>query len=179
VYNVYARNDSIFYAKGGTETFVATSSAGGSGTDSASYHTLTQLSDSSFKLSRPNGTSDTVAFATNQNIGTIGDSENGLGSVITSGSKGFITIPYNCTITNWYITSNLSGTIQFDLKRSGTSIIGSGNKPALSTALSANAAVSGWTSIIISAGDILEWVVDASPVPAVLTQCVVVLKIIK
>lgn len=211
VYTVYARHDSIFYGKGGNENFVVKVNT--SGVDSASYHTLTQLTDSSFKLCRPNGTCDTIVFVSgasvdtlyrtigkdslqfyisgryhaildstisaNQTIGTIGDSENGQGTIISTGSKGFITIPYNCTITNWYVSANLAGTIQFDLKRSSTSIIGTGNKPALSTQLSANAGVSGWTSVTVTAGDILEWVVDASPAPAVLTQCVVVLKVIK
>lgn len=34
-----------------------------SGTDSASYHTTTQITDSSFSLNRPNGTSDTIIIA--------------------------------------------------------------------------------------------------------------------
>ena len=34
-----------------------------SGTDSSSYHTTTQITDSSFSLNRPNGTSDTIIIA--------------------------------------------------------------------------------------------------------------------
>lgn len=121
--------------------------------------------------------SSVPGFATsNQTIGTIGDSENGQGTVISTGSKGFITIPYNCTITNWYVSADLSGSIQFDVKRSGTSIIGAGNKPLLSSAISGNAAVSGWTSTTVTAGDILEFYCDNA---TTITRCTVVLKVIK
>jgi hypothetical protein len=84
-------------------------------------------------------------------------------SVITAGSKGFITIPYACTITNWYATSDASGSIVIDIKRSGTSIIGAGNKPTLSSAQRANAAVASWTSVAVSANDELEFVAEATP----------------
>lgn len=114
--------------------------------------------------------------STNQITGSIGISVDGLGVVVGTGSKGFVTIPYNCTITNWYVSADISGSIQFDIKRSGTSIIGAGNKPLLSTAISGNAAVSGWTSATVTAGDILEWYVDTA---TTITNATVTLKIIK
>lgn len=121
-----------------------------------------------------------AGFATrNQIIGAIGAFANGNGVVIIAGSMGNITIPFNCTITNWYLAADVSGTIQFDIKRSGTSIVGGGNKPALSSAISGNAAVSGWTSTTVTAGDILQVVVDSSPAPATLTNCSMVLRVIK
>lgn len=122
--------------------------------------------------------SSVPGFATtNQITSSLGLSVDGMGSVVTTGSKGFITIPYNCTITNWYVSANVSGSIQFDIKRSGTSIVGGGgNKPLLSSAISGNAAVSGWTSTAVTAGDILEWVVDSG---TTITQCTVTLKVIK
>tara|TARA_R110000868_G_scaffold266610_1_gene525888 strand:+ start:1470 stop:2807 length:1338 start_codon:yes stop_codon:yes gene_type:complete len=94
---------------------------------------------------------------------SFGITLDGNGGVISTGSKGFITIPYIGTITNWYITSDASGSIVVDLKRSGTSIIGGGgNKPTLSSAQRANASVSGWTSTAISANDEIEFNVDSS-----------------
>lgn len=109
--------------------------------------------------------------------GAIGTIVNGQGGVVSTGSKGFITIPYNCTINTWYVAADVSGSIQFDVKRSGTSIVGGGgNKPLLSSAISGNATVSGWTSTTITAGDILEWNVDSA---ATVTNVSLVLKVTK
>lgn len=122
--------------------------------------------------------SSVPGFATtNQVTGSLGVSVDGQGGVISTGSKGFITIPYNCTITNWYVSADVSGSIQFDVKRSGTSIVGGGgNKPLLSSAQSGNAAVSGWTSTTVTAGDIIEWNID---IAATITNATVILKVIK
>lgn len=120
------------------------------------------------------------AISSNQATSSLGCTVDGQGGIITTGSKGFVTIPYSCTITNWYVSADVSGTIQFDIKRSSTSIIGTGNKPALSTQISANAAANGsWTSTAIAAGDIIEWVVDSSPAPATVTNVTLVLKVTK
>jgi hypothetical protein len=93
---------------------------------------------------------------------SFGITVDGSGSVVTTGSKGFVTVPYTCTITNWYLAADQSGSVVIDIKRSGTSIIGAGNKPTLSSAISGNAAVSSWTSVAVTAGDILEFVVDSA-----------------
>lgn len=114
---------------------------------------------------------------TNQVTSSLGLNVDGQGGVVSTGSKGFITIPYNCTILNWYVSANVSGSIQFDIKRGGTSIVGGGgNKPLLSGAISGNAAVSGWTSVAVAEGDILEWNVDSA---TTITNCTVTLKVIK
>lgn len=88
---------------------------------------------------------------------TFGITIDGAGAVPGTGSQGFLTIPYACTIANWYMAANASGSAVIDIKRSGSSIVGGGNKPTLSSQISANAAVSGWTSVSVSAGDILEF----------------------
>jgi hypothetical protein len=91
-------------------------------------------------------------------IAIIGDGT----TVPSTGSKGFLTIPYACTITNWYITGDASGSAVVDIKRSGSSIIGgSGNKPTLSSVQRANAAASSWTSVSVSANDELEFNLDS------------------
>jgi len=113
---------------------------------------------------------------TNQITGSTGTTVDGQGGVVSTGTKGSITIPYNCTITNWYVSADVSGSIQFDLKRSGTSIIGAGNKPLLSSAQTGNAAVSSWTSTAVTAGDILTWIVDSA---TTITNATVILKVIK
>jgi len=60
------------------------------------------------------------------------------------------------TITNWYIEGNLSGSIVIDILKNGVSMSGTGNKPTLSSAITANAAVSGWTSVVFATNDKLE-----------------------
>ncbi len=79
----------------------------------------------------------------------------------TTGSKGYVVIPYAGTITDWYIVGDASGSAVIDVKRSGSSIVGAGNKPTLTAAQRANAAVSAWTSTTIAANDEIEFVVDS------------------
>jgi hypothetical protein len=101
-------------------------------------------------------------------ISSFGITLDGLGGVITTGSKGFVIAPYNCTILRWDIISNVSGSIVVDLKRLGVSIIGGGNGPTLSSQSTAGANVSGWTSITISQGDFIEFdVISATTVSRV------------
>lgn len=103
--------------------------------------------------------SDSINFAQQDNwqVDSFGITIDGNGYDPGTGSKGYITLPYSGTITNWYLAADTSGSCVIDVKRSGTSIVGAGNKPTLSSAQSGNAAVSGWTSTTVSAGDIIEF----------------------
>lgn len=95
-------------------------------------------------------------------IGTIGLPLDGQGGVITTGSKGFITIPFACELLDWYVSADVSGSIVIDVKRSSASIVGGGgNKPTLSGAQNGTAVIAGWTSNLIEAGDVLEFNVDS------------------
>ena len=94
---------------------------------------------------------------------TFGITVDGAGQVLTAGSKGFVTIPYDCTITNWYLAADQAGDVIFDVKLGGTSLVGTGNFPTLATAISGTDAVSGWTSVAVSAGDILEFEIMGTP----------------
>lgn len=93
--------------------------------------------------------------------GGFGASFTGSGGVVTTGSKGKITIPFGFTITNWFINGDVSGSCVVDIKVAGVSIIGAGNKPTLSAASSANSAVSGWTTTIFVEDTTFEWNVDS------------------
>lgn len=106
---------------------------------------------------------DTGKTTINANFRTesFGITIDGGGSPPSTGSQGYITLPYAGTITDWYVAANTSGNCVIDLKRSGTSIIGGGNKPTLSSAQTGNAAVSGWTSTSVSVGDIIEFNLDS------------------
>jgi hypothetical protein len=96
----------------------------------------------------------------------------GGGSVISSGSAGSVEIPYNATALSWDMFANLSGSLSVDVRRatyanwSGTgatygSIVGS-EKPTITTAFkNQDTSLTTWSGI--SAGDIINFWVDATP----------------
>ena len=114
--------------------------------------------------------------ATGSSIGSFGLYTDGGGSVITTGSKALVISPYIATITDWYMTSGITGSAVVDIKRNGISIIGSGNKPTLSTQNYATAVVNSWTSTSVSIGDVLEFNIDSV---STITNLNVVIKINK
>lgn len=89
------------------------------------------------------------------------------GAPITTGSKGYIVIPADMTVTGWSIVSDQSGSIVIDVKRATysafpttTSIAGS-EKPTLSAAQkNRDLALSTWTTSLNS-GDVIEFVVES------------------
>ena len=102
---------------------------------------------------------------------TIGVTVDGSGGVITAGNKGYVRIPYACTITFWSIITTGGGSgasLSFDILRANNaiptlSIVGGGTKPNVSgaTQLSANTAPAGWTSLNLVANDILAFNVES------------------
>jgi hypothetical protein len=93
-------------------------------------------------------------------VGSFGITIDGGASAPAAGSKGFVpAMPYSGTIVSWYIKGDVAGNCVVDIKRNGTSIIGSGNKPTLSgTVQQANAvANSSWTSKAITKLDEIEF----------------------
>jgi hypothetical protein len=117
------------------------------------------------------------------NTYSTGITVDGGGSVLTTGSKGFTQINYNCTITNWTVLADVSGSVNFDVKRATFSnfpttatIIGNGNPPILAGDRKQTAAVSGWTSATITAGDVLEFVVSSV---ATITRANLILQLLK
>lgn len=84
----------------------------------------------------------------------------GQGSAIVASntSYGFVVIPYAATITGWDLQADISGSIVFDVKIGGTSIIGAGNKPTLASQQTNAATVSGWTDTSIAVNEKLEFI---------------------
>lgn len=103
----------------------------------------------------------TLAASANAQIRSIQCTIDGGASTPATGSKAFLTVPVACTLTNYYLAADASGSAVIDIKRSGASIVGAGNKPTLAAAQTANAALSGWTSVAVAAGDILEFNLDS------------------
>ena len=100
----------------------------------------------------------------------IGLTVDGGGSVLTTGSKGFVYVPYNCSISSWVVVADQAGSVVVDVKRSSYSgfpttasiVGGSGNKPTLSSVQINSAALTSWTSTLIQAGDVIEFNVDSA-----------------
>lgn len=95
---------------------------------------------------------------------------NGRGSVISTGVKGDIEIPYNATITGWTILSDVSGSIVVDVWKDtyanfpptvADTIAGS-EKPTISSATKGqDLSLSTWTTTV-TAGDIIRFNVDSA-----------------
>ncbi len=92
----------------------------------------------------------------------------GGGAAITTGSKGYLKIPFTCFINAWGIYADQEGSIVVDVKThrfatfpSGTSIAGT-EKPTLSSAQgNQDFSLTSWTTKILVPNNILEFVVDS------------------
>jgi hypothetical protein len=98
----------------------------------------------------------------------FGVTVDGAGAVLTTGQKGYITIPFTGTIAGWYIVADQSGSIVMDVwkKASPTipvnadSITGS-EKPTLSAAqFASDVALTTWTTNV-TAGDIIGFEIES------------------
>ena len=96
----------------------------------------------------------------------------GGGSVITTGVKGYIQVPYACTVDAWRIFADASGSIVIDVWKDtyanfpptdADSMPGSGKEPTLSSAQKAeDTDVTDWTTDDINAGDVIGFNVDSA-----------------
>ena len=99
-------------------------------------------------------------------------------SVLTTGSRGFLEVPFDCTITAARLVADQTGSIVVDVKKATyaglptTASICASAKPTLSTARkSEDTTLTGWTTAVV-AGDWLEYVIDSV---ATITQATLVL----
>jgi hypothetical protein len=107
----------------------------------------------------------------------------GGGSAIATGSKGFLEVPFACTIIRvTTLAQPASSSIVVDIKKStyanfpSTSSICASAKPTISSAQRAqDSTLTGWTTAI-AAGDILEFNVDSA---TTVTNATVALKVTK
>jgi phage baseplate assembly protein gpV len=100
--------------------------------------------------------------------GSFGITIDGGGSAITTGNKGYLTVPYGGTITGWRIISDQSGSCVVDVWKTANAIptvtntIAGTEKPTLSSQqLNTNTALTTWTSSV-SPGDIFAFNVDSA-----------------
>jgi hypothetical protein len=86
----------------------------------------------------------------------------GGGSAITTGTKGYIEVPFACTVTQWTLLADVSGSITVDVYNdayanygTNTSMVGGGTKPTISASTKGQSAPSSWTTTSIAAGNII------------------------
>lgn len=87
---------------------------------------------------------------------------NAAGGLLTTGLAGTVVIPYGYTIRKWSVSSSVAQSIVIDIKKSGVSLVGTGNKPTLSSSQFSEANVSGWTTVVGSAYDTLTFHIDST-----------------
>lgn len=100
--------------------------------------------------------------------GSFGITVDGGGDTVTTGLKGFVTIPYDMTITGWQIIGDQSGSIVFDIwatsyasaPPTNSNTITGGNEPSASASQKAQGGVTSWTTTL-TAGDIIGFNVDS------------------
>ena len=101
---------------------------------------------------------------------TIGVTVDGGGSALTTGVKGYITVPYNCTIISAITLADVSGSVVFDVWKDTyanypptvADTITASAKPTISSATKAtDSTLTGWTTTC-TAGDVLGFNVDSA-----------------
>lgn len=115
------------------------------------------------KYSAGSGKWEPTSLSSTPNTSVVGITIDGGGSVPATGIKGFIQIPYGCTITGWTIIADQSGSCSIGVKKSTfagfptTGSIVASAPPNLSSQQNATSTtLTGWTTTI-NAGDVLEF----------------------
>lgn len=93
----------------------------------------------------------------------------GGGTTVTTGVKGYLLVPFACTVTTWTALADQSGSITIDIYNdsyanfgTNTSMVGAGTKPNVTTATKGQSAPASWTSTSIAAGSIVGFNVTAA-----------------
>ena len=94
----------------------------------------------------------------------------GGGAVITTGTKGVLTVPFAGTITEWQVLADVSGSIQLDIWKDALAnypptiadtITGTDKPRIVSSVKGGSTALTGWTKSV-NFGDILRFNVDSA-----------------
>lgn len=98
----------------------------------------------------------------------IGITVDGNGGVISTGVKGYIKIPFACTINSWSIVSNASGSVVVDVWKAANAIptvantITAAAKPSLtSQQINSSSTLTGWATAV-SANDVIGFNIDSA-----------------
>lgn len=125
----------------------------------------------------------------NARVGAVGITIDGAGAVITTGVKGYLSVPYGCTINSVTMLADQSGSAVVDIWKttyssfdagathpvSGDKITASAPPTISSATKSTDATLTGWTTSI-TAGDVLAFSVTSA---TTVTRVNLVLKVTK
>lgn len=159
-------SDSVFNYNSGTDTLAVpnlTLSTGGA--LGASTATTPSANDSDTSVATTAYVQGEIAEAIK---GSFGITVDGGGSVVTTGSKGFVIVPFACTITGWSIVADASGSVTFDVEKAADGVIPSSSivasaPPLLSSdQIERSTTLTGWTTAV-TANDVIEFEVTGSP----------------
>jgi hypothetical protein len=135
----------------------------------ASIAGLIYYSTDTGKIYRDNGATwdDVTPSGSGSIVSVLGIVIDGGGTSPPTGAKGFVQVPYACTLTGWTIIADQSGSAQITVSK-GTfaafptmSSIVASSPPILSSAQkSTSTTLTGWTTAI-SSGDILSFNLDS------------------
>jgi hypothetical protein len=92
-----------------------------SSSSGSSVYPATATITASFGVSATTISIGSVDIASGVSKGMIGLTVDGGGSVLTTGSKGFVYVPYNCSISSWVVVADQAGSVVVDVKRSSYS----------------------------------------------------------
>lgn len=98
----------------------------------------------------------------------VGITVDGGGSVLTTGTKGYIEVPYSGTIIEWKIIADVSGSVVFDVWKLNAAIPTNSNsitasaKPTLTSSQRATSTtLTGWTTGV-SANDVFAFEIESA-----------------
>ena len=167
-----------------TLTFGGNISTAGALTFSGAYAATITLTNTTAVTFPTSGTITTDEALANTKIASITFIIDGGGSAITTGVKGFLEIPFACTISRATLLADQSGSIVVDVWKDTyanypptvADTITASAKPTISSATkSQDSTLTGWTTSV-SAGDILGFNVDSA---STVTRVTVALKVTK
>ena len=101
--------------------------------------------------------------ATGQAIDTFGIVVDGAGSIITTGSKGFRYIPYDCTITNAVLIGDTTGTADFAIYNDSSLELDGATIGGISLNRGQTASTIAGFTTGLSENDVLEFKIQGSP----------------
>jgi len=118
------------------------------------------------------GALDTARLSTNIKTLTLTFIIDGGGSAITTGQKGHLEIPFACTLSAWTLMADVAGAIVIDIWKDtyanfpptdADAMPGAGKEPTIAATnqKAQDTDISDWTTVAITAGDILAFNVDS------------------
>ena len=117
--------------------------------------------------------------------GSLGYVIDGGGVAINTGSKGFIQVPFSCTLIGWTLLTDADASMVIDVKSqtvatwpadsTSTVSIAASDKPTVSSKKIARGYCTGWT-VAVAEGDILEFNVDSC---AIITRATLQLNFVR